>query len=122
MVALGTGNSSRTCAFQSLDALIWSMTILILRPNPSDASATWPNVPLEASECGLYFCVKTYKPTLQNGDLQETETVHSNLSHDSQKIVSRQVTMSISRKPRLMALATFSTIHSPQTKGRTMTG
>lgn len=85
MVALGTGNSSRTYAFQSLDALIWSMTILRLRPNPSDPSATWPNVPLEASECGLYFCVKTYRPTLQNGDLQETETVHSNLHHDSQK-------------------------------------
>lgn len=44
MNTFGTGNGSATCSLRSIDTLIWSMTILKIRPDPSSASAVWPNM------------------------------------------------------------------------------
>jgi hypothetical protein len=78
MTTLGTGNASQTNSFQDIDTLIWAMCILRMRPDPEVTGATWPNTPLEALECGLYYCVKSYKSSVVNGTLVEIETILTN--------------------------------------------
>lgn len=77
MTTFGTGNSSRTCTFESYDTLIWSVTIIRTR---TEASKVWPDLPLEALECGLYYCVKTFNSSVRNSTLFEEEIVRSDLT------------------------------------------
>ena len=82
MTTLGTGNASKTNSLEDNDSLIWAMSILKLQ-EPSNSSLVWPNIPVEAMECGLFYCVKQYSSIVQNGVLQETETYVSTISRDS---------------------------------------
>jgi hypothetical protein len=82
MTTLGTGNASKTNSLEDNDSLIWAMSILKLQ-EPSNSSLVWPNIPVEGIECGLFYCVKQYSSTVQNGVLQETETYVSTISRDS---------------------------------------
>lgn len=72
MTTYGTGNTSNTITFKDNDSLIWSLTILKMADSDS-ASAVWPDTPIEALECGLYYCVKEFTPVAANGTLQENE-------------------------------------------------
>lgn len=67
MATYGTGNSSQTVAFQAYDLLIWSTTILKVANVPG----VWPRLPISATECALYYCVKTYKSEVKNGTVYE---------------------------------------------------
>lgn len=77
MTTFGTGNPSRTCTFESYDTLIWSVTILRTR---TEASKVWPDLPLEALECGLYYCVKSFNSSVRNSTLFEEEILRSDLT------------------------------------------
>jgi hypothetical protein len=90
MVTFGTSNASLTNSLQQIDTLILAMSILRMRPDPNNSSAAWPAAPLEASECGLYYCVKRYNSRVESGALKEIEEIMSNAtrSSNSWKIVS----------------------------------
>ena len=82
MTTLGTGNASKTNSLEDNDSLIWAMSILKLQES-SNSSLVWPNIPVEAIECGLFYCIKQYSSIVQNGVLQEAETYVSTISRDS---------------------------------------
>jgi lambda repressor-like predicted transcriptional regulator len=84
MTAYGTGDSNRTASFQDLDTLIWSTSVIHhddaerwrlqkeyqdTREGPYNGDEDvdeekenpwnfWPNTPVRATECALYYCVK----------------------------------------------------------------
>ena len=72
MTMHGTGNASQTNTMQDLDTLIWAATLLQVQPNPNNKSAVWPDYPILAEECALYYCVNTYDSMVINATLQET--------------------------------------------------
>lgn len=68
MVAYGTAKRHNTVSFTSFDTLIWSMTITNLSMKEQHTSSG----NLSAIECGLWFCVNSYKSTVKNGKVTET--------------------------------------------------
>ncbi|KAL1623316.1 hypothetical protein SLS56_008316 [Neofusicoccum ribis] len=74
MTTYGTGNASKTVSMQDLDTLIWSLGILKVSPNPTNDTAEWPDLPVSATECALYYCINRYDTTVRNGTLHETAT------------------------------------------------
>ena len=87
MTTYGTGNSSATASFKDNDLLIWSTSILrlqkITRPD-----LQWPDLPIEALECALCYCIKRYNASVYNGVFDENETTLQNVrrSPDSWQI------------------------------------
>ncbi|KAI0440957.1 hypothetical protein F4803DRAFT_525272 [Xylaria telfairii] len=77
ITTLGTTDASETITMQDLDTLIWSMSILRVTPNSTNSTAAWPNLPLSATECALYFCVKRYEAIVAKGTLQMTDEIVS---------------------------------------------
>lgn len=71
MTMLGTANASETIKAQEIDTLIWSMSMIRARPDPTNTSAAWPSLPLSAMECTLFYCVKEYETTVTDGSLRE---------------------------------------------------
>lgn len=74
MTTFGTSNPNDTNSFGDSDSLIWSMSIFKIHPNASNASAVWPDFAVEATECGIYYCVNSYKSSVQNAVLYEETT------------------------------------------------
>lgn len=78
MTTYGTGNASATASFQDNDLLIWSTSILrlqkIARPD-----LKWPDLPIEAIECALSYCIKQYNARVYNGIFYETEATVPNV-------------------------------------------
>lgn len=67
MTTLGTSNATETISAYDLDTLIWSMSMIRVS---SDAPAVvWPDLPLTAMECTLFYCVNSYKFEVSNGNL-----------------------------------------------------
>lgn len=65
MATLGTSNATETISAHDLDTLIWSMSMIRLRP---DASTTaWPDLPLSAMECALFYCINSYEFKISSG-------------------------------------------------------
>lgn len=67
MVARGTSNVSQTLSFTSLDALIWSMTMM----NFTSADPFINETVSSAIECALWYCINSYKSTVKNGNIIE---------------------------------------------------
>ena len=90
MTTYGTGNASTTASFEDNDLLIWSTSILrlqkIARPDTG-----WPDLPIEAIECALYYCIKQYNASVYNGIFYESEATAENVrrSPDSWQILSQ---------------------------------
>ncbi|KAI0468784.1 hypothetical protein F4859DRAFT_524337 [Xylaria cf. heliscus] len=74
MTTFGTGNASRTVGIKSLDTLIWSMTMIRAGPNPKNSSASWPDVPIAATECALFYCINSYQSAVKAGILFQEVT------------------------------------------------
>ncbi|OBT73795.1 hypothetical protein VF21_07999 [Pseudogymnoascus sp. 05NY08] len=80
MTSFGTGNQSKTLTMKGLDTLIWStsfihpsldaVTTAFMRPYP----LIWPDVPLQATECALYYCVKGVDSRMEGNQLHENIT------------------------------------------------
>ncbi|KAI1875462.1 hypothetical protein JX265_004520 [Neoarthrinium moseri] len=72
MTAFGTSDPSQTYMMPDVDTLIWAMSILKLHDlRLSDEPVDWPSLPIEAVECGLYYCVNQYQPSISDGKLRE---------------------------------------------------
>lgn len=61
MSAYSTSLCNRTVSFTSFDTLLWSTTIINLTMKEK----------LSAIECGLWYCVNSYKSAVENGILTE---------------------------------------------------
>ena len=68
MTAYGTNNHSKSISFVTLDTLIWSMTMMNYTRNEERANSD----SVSAIECGLWYCVNSYKSMVTNGLLTET--------------------------------------------------
>ncbi|KAI1865903.1 uncharacterized protein JN550_008161 [Neoarthrinium moseri] len=72
MTAFGTSDPSQTNMMPDVDTLIWAMSILKVHDvRLSDEPVDWPSLPIEAVECGLYYCVNQYQPSISDGKLRE---------------------------------------------------
>lgn len=67
MTTLGTANATETISAYDLDTLIWSMSMI--RVSPDGPTVVWPDLPLTAMECTLFYCVNSYKFEVSNGTL-----------------------------------------------------
>lgn len=73
LTSYGTANASQTNSLRDIDTLIWSMSIIRVKPDiPSTKVLRWPDIPVEAVECGLYYCVNEYTSQVVNSTLHET--------------------------------------------------
>ena len=70
MTMAGTSHPEKTIAMQDVDALIWSQSVVKVEP-PKEGQL-WPDIPVHATECALYYCVKEYTSEVKNGTLIET--------------------------------------------------
>lgn len=69
MTALGTDNASETITAHDLDTLIISIPMVRVWPGPLATTVTWPDLPLSAMECALFYCVNSYEFKVSNGTL-----------------------------------------------------
>ncbi|KAF4453123.1 hypothetical protein F53441_4120 [Fusarium austroafricanum] len=71
MTMFGTGDPKRTVAMKSVDTLVWAQSFI--KVNDSDLFRAWPPVfNVSAEECALYYCIKEFNASVENGTLQET--------------------------------------------------
>lgn len=75
MSSFGTGDPAKTNRMQEINTLIWSMsTIYADEESPISISFSWPDMPLRATECALYYCIKTVETKVDNNVIRETTT------------------------------------------------
>lgn len=76
MTTLANLRPSDTLTFRSFTTLLFSLSVLRVPPSSFPEAATWPtaNPTIQATECGLYLCVKEYSSKVENGDLVEVST------------------------------------------------
>ncbi|RSL69285.1 hypothetical protein CEP53_002284 [Fusarium sp. AF-6] len=87
MTTFGTGNPNKTNAMKVIDTLIWSMSFIYPDvkylnyselPTTSDGDLDkglyWPNIPMKAEECSLYYCIKMVDSEVQGNQLFENIT------------------------------------------------
>ncbi|KAI9170741.1 hypothetical protein HJFPF1_00212 [Paramyrothecium foliicola] len=112
MTSFGTSNPSQTITMADLDTLIWSMSFIYKdykqlqelldqwsstaphnssSQHPGDDNSNgrqnkawqyWPNVPLQARECALYYCVKSINSSVEGNVLQENVSEATDFSRD----------------------------------------
>lgn len=91
MTSFGTGNTSRTASFGNSDNLLWAMAFLKVHAPETDSSSSqgWPNMSVDALECGLFYCVNEYSAAVRNGILDERETpvLNARRSADSWSLI-----------------------------------
>jgi hypothetical protein len=77
MSSFGTGDPNKTNSMQDINTLIWSMSIIHLdmakidNSSKSEYEYKWPEMPLLANECAIYYCVKTINSTLEGNIIRE---------------------------------------------------
>ncbi|KAF6810104.1 hypothetical protein CSOJ01_06516 [Colletotrichum sojae] len=90
VTAYGTGSPKRTVSMGGMDALLWSTSIIhpslevVSKPVPdtwwvdngteTKGIGFWPDIPMKATECALYYCVKDVESTIQGNQLREVVT------------------------------------------------
>ncbi|KAF4979248.1 hypothetical protein FZEAL_4493 [Fusarium zealandicum] len=85
----GTGNPYKTNSMRDIETLIWSTSLIypdveaVNKSSPipvpwlfedSYEPMHWPDVPMQAMECAIYYCVKTVHATVQGNQLSEHVT------------------------------------------------
>ncbi|KAK1531655.1 hypothetical protein CPAR01_11304 [Colletotrichum paranaense] len=101
--SFGTGIPSKTNSMKDVDTLLWSMSIIHpdmealnkstgFTPGESDRGSTtglklWPDIPMQATECALYYCVKRIDSAVEGNQVKEnvTEALDSRRDPDSWK-------------------------------------
>lgn len=79
MSSFGTGDPSKTNSMRDIDTLIWSMSVIHLdtaeinKSSKKESEYEWPDIPLLATECAIYYCVKTIELTVEDNIIHETE-------------------------------------------------
>lgn len=83
MTTFGTGDPAQSNSMQDSETLIWATSILKTqkRLNSTGGSLSWPDLPVQAIECGLYYCINGYETFVADGKLHE-KTVMSMVMRD----------------------------------------
>lgn len=76
LTMLGTTNQSRSITYQDIDTLVWSQSVIRHRTDPSLLQTNDTSPSVEATECSLFYCVKTYTSKVRNGTLFEEATIN----------------------------------------------
>ena len=94
MTGYGTSNATESLSFSSKDTLLWSMTMIKLA-----RAGTWPDPPVTAIECGLWYCVNEYSSAVEKGSLVETFTpAPSTRSPESWQVLPEQPYFTVPQK------------------------
>lgn len=77
MTAFSTNTPNLTNTMQNIGTLIWAISLFkVQRPLDGNNQTRWPDLPVQALECGLYYCINRYNPTVLGSVLvEETETI-----------------------------------------------
>lgn len=77
LTMFGTTNQSKTVTQQDIDTLIWSQSVIRHRKiMPSTLQINHTNPYVEATECSLFYCVKTYKSTVRGSKLIQEAVIN----------------------------------------------
>lgn len=90
MTSFGTGNPNKTNSMGDIDTLIWSSSVIHVNQPEQDrlqeewedstedwgargenSWLNWPEAPMSATECALYYCVKAIKSTFEGNVIRE---------------------------------------------------
>ncbi|OJJ07869.1 hypothetical protein ASPVEDRAFT_89100 [Aspergillus versicolor CBS 583.65] len=77
MSSFGTGDPSKTNSMRDINTLIWSMSVIHLDSAEIESSPKedyeyeWPDIPLLATECAMYYCVKSISLTVEDNIIHE---------------------------------------------------
>ncbi|KAI8651609.1 hypothetical protein NCS55_01406400 [Fusarium keratoplasticum] len=87
LTSFGTGNPNKTNSMKDIDTLIWSMSFIYpdvkylnnasldtTSDGDLDKGLYWPNIPMKAKECSLYYCIKMVDSEVQGNQLFENIT------------------------------------------------
>jgi hypothetical protein len=109
LTMFGTANASKSIAFQDKDTLIWSQSLIRHRTDPTVLGINQTNPGLEATECALFYCVKRYTSTVDNGTLSEASTVDSSAvrNPDSWSIIQDRNSEDVDLTPSRRASLSF---------------
>lgn len=78
--SFGTGDPEKTNSMQDTNTLIWSMSMIhidmekITNSSKSVYEYGWPDIPLRAIECAIYYCVKSINLTVDGNVIHENVT------------------------------------------------
>ncbi|TDZ30565.1 hypothetical protein CTRI78_v011867 [Colletotrichum trifolii] len=88
--SFGTGNPNKTVTMRDIDTLLWSMSVIYPDVQALNKSASftpgkssgqsddnlvyWPDVPVKATECALYYCIKQVDSVIEGNQLKESVT------------------------------------------------
>lgn len=82
MAARGTTNRSRTITFRGSDTFAIGFSIINVDPAFLENKVSWESSKPIATECGLQFCTRFYKPQVNQGQLSEGmagSSIHRNM-------------------------------------------
>lgn len=72
MPSFGTGDPAKTNRMQEINTLIWSMSIIYFEAKRTDYTRfAWPDMPLRAKECALYYCIKTIESKVDDNVIHD---------------------------------------------------
>jgi hypothetical protein len=73
MTAKATANRNKTLTLQHRQNLIWAVSIFYIELG-TNGTGIWPNIPMTAKECGVYWCVNQYDSRIEKNTLSEVVT------------------------------------------------
>ncbi|KAG6355212.1 hypothetical protein INS49_004293 [Diaporthe citri] len=82
MAARGTTNRSETISFTDSDTFVIGFSIINADPEFLEDNVSWESSRPIATECGLQFCTRFYKPLVNQGQLSEGlagSSIHRNM-------------------------------------------
>jgi hypothetical protein len=82
MTMAGTPHPGKTIKMGGVDTLIWSQSVIKVEVPESLENALWPDFPVHATECALYYCVREYDSEVNNGTLVERSVELTNEKRD----------------------------------------
>jgi len=78
MASYGTDNATATNTSRDINTLIWFISMMKVLPDPDGDDVKWPQLPVNATECALFYCVNSYTANVTNGILHENEQPATN--------------------------------------------
>ena len=89
MTSFGSGNRNKTNRMQDLDTLIWATSMIYFDPNQlrpansfNEEVSKWPDAPIRASECAIYYCVQNIKSEVNGNIIHENATQDNHFKRD----------------------------------------
>ncbi|KAF7186608.1 hypothetical protein HII31_12017 [Pseudocercospora fuligena] len=79
LTAFSSEDPRTSITMQEVDTLMISTTFLSVLPDAENPNATWPNLPLVAAECVLYYCVRSYNVSMRDNIVHEVSSENADM-------------------------------------------